>query len=129
FFLPGRGLGPGAPMLPTQTELLAAGGSRAATAAVGGSWKVSADARQEIRVWRNQQTLVLRCGPTPADGCADEGERRVATVPLAAPGEYRVMVLTPGAAPLPEPVGFDQDAQLARARGASYAVIEPLVVY
>ena len=116
------------PLLSTQTELTASGGSRAATASVGGIWKVSVDRRQEVRVWRNQK-LVLRCG-VPSDGdCQAAGPRRTANVPLEVPGEYRAMVLTAGAAPLAEPVSFDDDARLARENGASYAVLEPIVVY
>jgi hypothetical protein len=117
------------PLLPTQTELVSGEGMRAGAAAVGGTWKVSVDPRQEIRVWRNQTTLVLRCGPTPGPGCEAVGERRVALVPLSAPGEYRAMILTVGAQPLPEPVGFDQDARLARESGAAYSLSEPFVVY
>ncbi len=117
------------PLLTTQSELIAAEGSRAAGASVGSTWKVSVDLRQEVRVWRNQSTLVLRCGASASDGCEAKGDRRVARVPLSAPGEYRAMVLTAGSSPLPEPISFDEDARRARDQGARYDVIEPVVVY
>ena len=117
------------PLLATQSELIAATGRRAAGASVGSTWKVSVDLRQEVRVWKNQSTLVLRCGASASDGCEGNGERRAANVLLSAPGEYRAMVLTAGSKPLAEPVSFDEDARLAREKGARYDVLEPIVVY
>lgn len=124
FLLPSRRTA--VPLASIETELISSTQMRAATAAVGSTWKVTVDAQREVRVWRNQDTLVLRC---PAGGCEVRGTRQVATVPLTAAGEYRVMVLTPGAAPLAAPVSFDEDARLAREAGATYEVVEPIVVF
>ena len=70
---------------------------------------------------------MLRCG---VDGpCQNAGSRTIAIVLLSAPGEYRAMVITPGSEPLRDPVGFDEDARLAKEAGAAYDLIEPIVVY
>lgn len=125
-FFPRRGPA-GEAMQQTQTELIEATGIRGTTASVGGTWKVSADQRQEIRVWRNQKILVMRCA-VGDPGCEVAGGLRIANVQLRIAGEYRAMVITPAAAPLSEPVSFDEDARLVREAGATYSLVEPIVV-
>jgi hypothetical protein len=99
-------------------ELLDATGARGAGPAIGSVWEVRLEAGQELRVWRNQKTLILRA---PAG-------RPVVRVQLDAPGEYRAIALTAGTSPLDEPVSFDEDARLVRERGGHYAVLEPVVI-
>ncbi len=105
-------------MAPTAFELLTAPGARSGSAAVGGVWRVTLDERRELRVWRDQTTLVLQ----------SRGQK-TANVPLEAPGQYRAMILTPGLKPLKAPVSFDDDARLAREAGATYELVEPIDVY
>jgi len=114
------------PLAPTAFEVLAAPGARSGSAAVGGVLRVTLDQRRELRVWRDQTTLVFQCA---RDGCEAAGGKKIASVPLSAPGQYRAMILTPGANPLKAPVGFDDDARLAREAGASYELVEPIDVY
>lgn len=117
------------PIVPMQAELLTATGAPGPRAVVGTTWVVTVDVRRTLRVWRNQTTRVLECADAPASGCEVRDGSRVARVPLSAPGEYRAIALTPGAAPLNSPASFDDDVRLARRNGAAYEVVEPIVVY
>ncbi len=94
---------------------------------LGTTWEVKLDARRELRVWRDQTTLVLQCPGEPAANCRTQGLLRVAEVPLSVPGEYRAIALPPGSMPQ-APQSYEDDVKRARGNGAAYEVLEPLVV-
>ncbi len=103
-------------------------GMRAASAAVGGKYRIETRAWKEARVWLNGKTLVGRCPGGPA--CEGSGPSLRLNVPLAVAGEYRVMVLKAGEGePLDEPATLDEDVRLVRQRHGQYEVLEPLSVY
>ena len=103
-------------------------GVRAASAGVGGTYRIEAKAWKEARVWLNGKTLVGRCPGGPA--CEGHGASLRLSVPLAVAGEYRVMVLKAGdGEPLSEPASLDEDVRLVRERHGQYEVLEPLSVY
>jgi len=103
-------------------------GVRAASAGVGGTYRIEAKAWKEARVWLNGKTLVGRCPGGPA--CEGHGASLRLNVPLAVAGEYRVMVLKAGdGEPLSEPASLDEDVRLVRERHGQYEVLEPLSVY
>lgn len=103
-------------------------GVRAASAGVGGTYRIEAKAWKEARVWLNGKTLVGRCPGGPA--CEGHGAGLRLSVPLTVAGEYRVMVLKAGEGePLSEPASLDEDVRLVRERHGQYEVLEPLSVY
>ncbi|HEX9731226.1 MAG TPA: hypothetical protein VGG06_04475 [Thermoanaerobaculia bacterium] len=74
----------------------------------------------ELRVYRNDRELVLRCAGEPP--CRRRGDTLEAVVELAAPGAYQSLLLAADA-PLPPPAGtLDDDAGAALDAGADVAM-------
>lgn len=81
----------------------------------------------ELRVYRNDRELVLRCSDEPP--CRrSEGRTLEASVELDVFGAYQPVLLT-SARPLPPPAGgLDADAEAALAAGAAFELGEDVVV-
>jgi hypothetical protein len=80
----------------------------------------------ELRVYRNDRELVLRCAEDPP--CVHQGDRLKASLTLDARGTYQALVFA-SKAPLPEPAaGMDHDAGLALASGATVELAQAIQV-
>lgn len=95
---------------------------RSASPRVGDRVRIAARPTDEVRIYRGDG-LVLRCpvGST-GDGCMSDAHGMVAEAPLAASGDYRVVVITLATA---EPVGrLDLDLRAIVSAGGEYQITE-----
>jgi hypothetical protein len=81
----------------------------------------------ELRVYRDDNTLVARCTTEPP--CVRAGELFTASVPAPAAGRYRAVLFT-SESPLPPPAGsYELDDAAARAAGATPHATEAAEVW
>ena len=93
------------------------------TTAPGRTWRVAFDGA-ELRLYRNGLRWGERC---PGGAACTAGARQELRLPLEAPGDYRAVAFS--AAPGDEGGSLHEDTALASARGVSFALSEPLIVY
>ncbi len=87
----------------------------------------AAAAHAELRVWRENGELVLRC--PGAEGCRREGNQLVGELKLPAVGRYHALVAS-GPKPLPAALPrFADDAAALLQAGAAVETAEPVDVY
>jgi hypothetical protein len=83
---------------------------------------VAGDARAELRLYRADRALVLRCSEEPP--CARRGDLLLASVPMDERGRYQIVFLRADRPP-PEPTGeLDRDIAAARRAGATVELRE-----
>jgi hypothetical protein len=91
--------------------------------APGRTWHVAFDGA-ELRLYRNGLRWGERCPGAPA--CA-AGARQELRLALEGPGDYRAVAFS--ATPGDEGGSLHEDTAQATARGVSFALSEPLIVY
>ena len=91
--------------------------------APGRTWRVVFDGA-ELRLYRNGLRWGDRC---PGGAACTAGARQELRLPLEGPGDYRAVAFS--AAPGDEAGSLHEDTTQARARGVSFALSDPLIVY
>jgi hypothetical protein len=82
-------------------------------------------AHAEVRLYREDRELVLRCPP----GCTREGDRVKGRVPLPSVGRYQAYVVASDR-PLPEPAPtLAEDTERLLREGARVSLGQPAQVY
>jgi hypothetical protein len=81
----------------------------------------------ELRVWRDEAELVLRC--PGAERCRRAGAELTGELQLPSVGRYHALVVSSSGALAPPLPRFDQDAAALLEAGAQVEVAEPVDVY
>ncbi|HWU88505.1 MAG TPA: hypothetical protein VN253_14565, partial [Kofleriaceae bacterium] len=94
---------------------------RSLSASAGDRVRISVLPMQEVRIYRGEQRL-LRCAAdvAPQPGCVRDDGGLVAELELERPGEYKLLIVLDGAAPLEDT--FDRDVAALRTAGSAYQV-------